>query len=334
MAAPTDTPAHSRPRDAGERLPLATILSYAAPALGPGFMFLLVLIYLMKSSTDVLLVAPATIGAIFGLSRIWDAVFDPMAGYWSDRTRTRWGRRRPWLLASAVPAGVFFVMIWSPPPALGDAALVAWMGVAVFGWFTALTMFNVPHVSLGAELSPNYHERNRVFGLRQLHWGLGAMLAPVGLYLLIESPDPRATAVGLSLSVAVVTALLILVPVIRLRERSEYQRRRVARPAQALRDVSRNPHARLLLAVLAPERLALLAAAALVAGLAGGCSQVLSPSIQADIIDWNELETGERKEGTYFAAWNFVQKSASGFVAMLAGSALSRRASETSAPRA
>lgn len=74
-------------------------------------MFFMVTLYLMKFSTDVLLISPAVMGMIFGVSRIWDAVTDPPAGYLSDRTNTEAGRRRPWIIAS-VPfiCGTFYMM--------------------------------------------------------------------------------------------------------------------------------------------------------------------------------------------------------------------------------
>ena len=72
----------------------------------------------MKFSTDVLLIAPATMGTIFGLSRLWDAISDPIAGYWSDRTTHRMGRRRPWILLSVFPIGIAYLMAWSPPQSL------------------------------------------------------------------------------------------------------------------------------------------------------------------------------------------------------------------------
>jgi len=72
----------------------AQLALYGLPALAIGYMFLLLSTYVPKYSTDVLLISPAVVGAIFGLARIWDAVTDPVVGYLSDRTTSRLGRRR------------------------------------------------------------------------------------------------------------------------------------------------------------------------------------------------------------------------------------------------
>ena len=66
-------------------------------------MYLILSLYVMKFSTDVLLIAPAVMGAIFSLSRIWDAISDPLVGYLSDRTTLKLGRRRTWILGSCLP---------------------------------------------------------------------------------------------------------------------------------------------------------------------------------------------------------------------------------------
>ncbi len=79
---------------APQRVPLATIVFYSLPGAALGFTFMLTSVYLLKYAADVLLIAPGVMGMIYGLSRIWDAVTDPIAGYLSDRTRARAGRRR------------------------------------------------------------------------------------------------------------------------------------------------------------------------------------------------------------------------------------------------
>ena len=71
------------------------MILYALPMLGVNFSLVLLVSYITKYAVDVLLIAPAAIGAVVGAARIWDAVTDPLAGYWSDRTNSRFGRRRP-----------------------------------------------------------------------------------------------------------------------------------------------------------------------------------------------------------------------------------------------
>jgi len=387
----TETPA----RAPEARLPWRVTVVYSLPTVGVGFMFFLITIYLMKFSTDVLLIAPAAMGLIFGVARIWDAVSDPVAGYLSDRTRTRLGRRRPWLLASLLPIGLFFLMIWTPPAALEGAWLVTWMAIAVFGFYSAMTILIVPHASLGAELTSNYHDRTRVFAVRQVGWNLGAFLSLGAMFVLIGSTAPRATAVWVGAVAALGTAALILYATIRLSEREEFQGRGGANPYAAFADVWRNPHARLLLLVFliesiggatvgiltpyvaqyivgTPELTTLyiglymlcatvsvpfwlplsrtfgkkrlwlfsmvltgvgfggmfflrqgdvwpISVLAMILGVAAGCGNIIAPSIQADIIDYDEYRTGQRKEGAYFAAWNFVFKGATGITVVLTG---------------
>ena len=84
-------------------LPASLVIAYALPAAGVCFGFLLMTLYVVKYATDVLLIAPGVVGILFGLTRIWDALFDPLAGHLSDRTLSRMGRRRSWMLFSALP---------------------------------------------------------------------------------------------------------------------------------------------------------------------------------------------------------------------------------------
>ena len=103
--------------------PRSVLIAYAAPAVATSFVFTAVSLYLLKFSTDVLLLAPATIGLIFAVGRFWDAFTDPIVGHLSDRTRSRLGRRRPWLLAAALPVAGAYLAIWSPPPGVAESQL-------------------------------------------------------------------------------------------------------------------------------------------------------------------------------------------------------------------
>ncbi len=389
----------------GGRVPWPTVLAYGAPAIGAGYMYLLLSLYVMKFATDILLIAPAVMGAIYSLSRMWDAVSDPLIGYISDRTTLKLGRRRTWILISCVPIAAGFYMVFAPPASLTQDQLVLWMGIAVIGFYSAMTVFYVPHLSLGAELSDNYHERSRMFGARHAAYIIGCILSLVSLQYLIneeyaEGGDVRALAADLGLVAIAVMVVLVLGSVVFLRERPEFQGRVAAGPFKAFKDVWQNPHARLLLVVtfieyvgssaiaaltlyvthyvvgaptLAPLiifaymlpssasvplwvplsrrygkirvwiggmiltglsfgamfllafmdsqslRIGWIIAMAVLAGLANGCGGTIGPSVQGDVIDWDEHQTGERKEGAYFAAWNFVQKSALGLMLLLTG---------------
>jgi GPH family glycoside/pentoside/hexuronide:cation symporter len=204
-------------------------------------------LYLFKYCTDVLLIAPGVMGLLYGTSRIWDAVSDPIVGRLSDRTSSRVGRRRLWIFVSIPTTAVAFVMLWAPPVALGPYALALWMGVALIAFSTAQTMFHVPHYALGVEMTSDHHERTRVFGLRQLMTGPGLLVGLAAFLVLAAAEEPRGVGFPLSVGLALVAAALTGVGVARLRERPEYQGRGGEGIRQAFWDVFRNPHARLLL---------------------------------------------------------------------------------------
>ena len=106
---------HGADATGADRLPRATVFAYGIPTVGAGYMYLLIGLYVMKFSTDVLLISPLVMGLIFSASRVWDAVSDPLVGYLSDRTRLPFGRQRTWMAASIVPICATFVMIFARP---------------------------------------------------------------------------------------------------------------------------------------------------------------------------------------------------------------------------
>ena len=129
--------------------------------------------YLLPFYTDVVVLAPwlAGLGKMFGL--IWDGVNDPVTGYLSDRTQTRLGRRRPFLLAAALPMGLTFGLLWSPPTHLGPLAGFLYMFLAYVLLDTFFTLYATPYLALGAELSRDYHERTQLSAARALFHVVG-----------------------------------------------------------------------------------------------------------------------------------------------------------------
>ena len=387
------------------KVPLGTTIVYGLPGLGAGYMYLLMSLYVMKFSTDVLLIAPAVMGVIFSISRIWDAVSDPIAGYLSDRTTFKFGRRRTWMLISFIPISFGFLAVFSPPESMQGQSLDLWMMIAILSFYSAITLLNVPHMALGAELSEDYHERTRLFGVRHIGFTLGSILALVSMSLLISEEnnpdgDVRQLAGSLAFYAIGAMSLMIFFAVSKLKENPEFQNRVNKNPFKAFRDVWINPHAKILIIVLfienlggavigvltlyvtqyiveapawAPliifaymlpsalsvplwiplsrrfgkirlwvfslaftgisfggifiipfldsvtDRLIVMFIGAALGGMAAGCGGAIGPSVKGDVIDYDEYLTGERKEGSYFAALNFVFKSATGIMLLVTG---------------
>ena len=113
--------------------------------------------------SQVLGLDPGLAGLAVGIGLVFDAITDPLIGYLSDSTRSRWGRRHPWLYASILPLGASFYFLWHPPGFVeGHTLLFAWLVVCNVSMRTALTMFLVPAYAIVAELTSDYDERTRL----------------------------------------------------------------------------------------------------------------------------------------------------------------------------
>ena len=182
------------------------IIFYSMPMAAGGMMNMLVALYLMKYATDALLIAPAIMGMLFLISRIWDAAIDPVVGYLSDHTHSRFGRRKIWIISSAIPLAVLFYFLWMPPGILASL----FMGVALVGFYTAYTTLYVPHYSLGAEISSDHHNRHRIYGARAVFENLGIFLAVGVLQLLPDTSIARMRAPWIMFIVAAASIVFIL----------------------------------------------------------------------------------------------------------------------------
>ncbi len=126
-------------------------------------------------------VEAALVGLAIAISVIMDAVTDPMVGAWSDHICTRWGRRHPMLLASALPLAVSFVLLFSPPEGMSDLEGFLWLmtfGVLVRASYT---FYHIPHLALGAEMAKEYYQRSTLFAYSAL---VGTMSVAVAYGLI------------------------------------------------------------------------------------------------------------------------------------------------------
>jgi GPH family glycoside/pentoside/hexuronide:cation symporter len=127
----------------------------------------------------------AEVGFAIMCALLLDAFIDPAIGFLSDRTRGRWGRRHPWMYASALPIAAGWLLLWNPP-ALSDSAMLVWVFATAVVVRTAVSAYEVPSQALSAELSADYDERTRIMAYRYLFgWGggMGMMILAYGVFL-------------------------------------------------------------------------------------------------------------------------------------------------------
>jgi len=172
-----------------DRIPLVQLAAYGAGGIIPVALFNIAGILVGLMGNISLGLSALWLGVILVIPRLWDAVADPIIGHLSDNTRTRWGRRRPYLLFGGILVACFFVVIWWIPKA---ETVGAWFpSEASYHWFqlgyilvtltlffTSVTVFEIPHSALGAELTTDSHQRTRLFGAKSFVGNLFAMSTP------------------------------------------------------------------------------------------------------------------------------------------------------------
>lgn len=179
-------------------------------------------------------VNPALLGTILMLARVWDAVTDPIVGVWSDNCRSRLGRRRPFIAGGAVASALTFPLIWFVPAGVSEAFAAGFLLVTLFVFYAAFTVFCVPYLAAGMELTPNYAERTRITAARALFGSATTVLvqwtfaAAQSDFFASPTQGIRALALGFGVTLLVVA----FVPALVLRERFGAQVQ--TQPAQPL----------------------------------------------------------------------------------------------------
>lgn len=159
-----------------EQVGLVEKLGYGVGDLASGLMLNFLGFFLLYYFVDLGGLAPAAIGLMLLITKLVDAFTDPMMGAIADRTRTRWGRYRPYLLFAPVPLGVSMVLIFSAPDNLGDTALLVWAYATYTLCMLAFTATNVPYGGLLGVISPSSQVRSNVTGFRMFFSALGGIL--------------------------------------------------------------------------------------------------------------------------------------------------------------
>lgn len=164
---------------------------------------------------------PALVGLLGALPRLTDALTDPLMGYISDNTRSRWGRRRPYIFVGAIVAGLIFALLWQLPEAKSETFYFWYFLIGSIIFYLGYTIFATPWVALGYELTPDYHERTRLMGVQNFMGQLAYVIAP--WFLLIMQADYFDGMVDGASYLAVAIGVLVIgvgiLPAIFLKER-------------------------------------------------------------------------------------------------------------------
>jgi GPH family glycoside/pentoside/hexuronide:cation symporter len=347
-------------------------------------------------------IAAAWAGIAVMAGKVWDAVTDPVMGYISDRTLSRWGRRRPYLLFGAIPMMLALWLFFSAPGITNQAALIIWAMLTLMLLNTASTVINIPYSSLTPELTDDYHERSTLNGYRfgcavfGTIAGAAAVLPLTGLF-----PTER---LGWSMMGLILGAVMALVTLLTFLGTREKPHPKADLPAQGFfstyKDVFRNrPYVRLILtyalnmtgltflqsilayyteyiyrrpditplvmmillvtamvcipiSVLVSKKIGkkrtyqicflVLASACMIifcfghllgpafflpfmiyAGIGVGFGYVAPFAMVPDTIEYDAVNSGERKEGAYYGMWTFISKLGTSLSVFISGLILS-----------
>ena len=165
--------------DSDARLPIATKTYFGVGQIAEGVKNTAFTTFLLFYYNSVLGLSGTWAGTALLIALVFDAVTDPLVGSISDSFHHRLGRRHPFMYASAIPLAVTFGLIFSPPPGLGELGLFAWLTVFAILVRASMTLYHVPHMALGAELTTDYRERTVVVAYRSGFGALGIGLVVV-----------------------------------------------------------------------------------------------------------------------------------------------------------
>ena len=165
---------------------------------------------------------PALVGLLGALPRLFDALTDPVMGYISDNTHTRWGRRRPFIFVGAIAVAIVFAVLWQLPEGKSEAYYFWYFLIGSLAFYLAYTVFATPWVALGYEMTPDYDERSRLMGTQNFIGQLAYFVPPWLLLAMQYEPlfDTMVEgAAGVAIVIAVFVGVVGVMPAIFLRER-------------------------------------------------------------------------------------------------------------------
>ncbi len=185
-------------------LRLSEKLAYGAGDLGPAVTANIQIFFTLLFLTNVAGLDAGLAGVILLITKVWDAINDPLIGVLSDRTKSRWGRRLPWIVLGALPFGIFFFLGWlvpnfSPDPQTNQWALFAYYVVIALIFNTFYTVVNLPYTALTPELTQDYNERTNLNSFRfafSIGGSIASLIAAGVIFSQVRDPIQQYVLLG------------------------------------------------------------------------------------------------------------------------------------------
>lgn len=165
------------PARVADRLPLSACVGWGVGTLAVAALFNAVNVLLLQYLVDFVGIGATLAGSMIGLSKLYDAIIDPAVGAASDRSRSRWGRRRPFLLAGGLLLAVAGIMLFNVPGMFRGASAVVYVVIALLVYATAYATFSVPYMAMPAEMTQDFHERSYLVSFRVYAVAIASLLS-------------------------------------------------------------------------------------------------------------------------------------------------------------
>lgn len=159
-----------------DKIATSAKVSWATGALGANILLASIAGMGMFYMTNILKIEPVIAGLLLSGTKLVDVVTDPLMGLWSDRVKTRIGRRRPFLLPGAIISAISLIMFFTAPNFENHAFLIGYMLFTLLIYTVGYTIFNVPYMSMPAEMTDGYHERSSIHAYRVIFVTIGGLV--------------------------------------------------------------------------------------------------------------------------------------------------------------
>jgi len=225
-----------------EKLPLLSKILYGTGDLGISMNNSIITAFFSVFMVTVVGMPPGLVAIIFIIGRSWDFINDPIIGHLSDRTRTKWGRRRPFLLFGALPFGLSFILLWLGPN-FSQTGLIIYYSLAYIVYEFLATIVYMPYYALTPELTEDYDERTKLTSFRMMFNIIGSLTAYVLPLLIIGNDWTQATkqqVLIMAMVAAVIAASPFIIVFFSTKEKKEFQEQKLPKFLPSLKAAFKN----------------------------------------------------------------------------------------------